>query len=413
MKQDKPAPEKHPIVCVQCAKQAMIAKRPPTGWKNHEEAYWCSECWNKRYVLRAISLEVTQSMDCTWDELFKKLKVMWEQTTQLSNYLVTQLVIADVHRRPNEAKKPAEDPNKMPGRPETYFYPELGEQFPDLPPPVRASLEKSITAKYSKKRWDVIWSCRASLPIFRYPQPYPIPAQCWSAELVDGWPIVNMRIGEGRLRLRLKGMPKYKRQLISFRDILRGYAVPGEAALYEKGSTLMCKLVAWLPRRAQDGNYGDNVLFVRSTPDALLAALNVKEEKLWQYHASHIHNWIAEHRRRLQEWADDSKAEARPHPALNARRAAAATKYHHRMNTCADQAASYLVRYAVRRKYGVLRYDDSDKSWCPLFVWFKLEDRIKTLCDEFNVRFEKVEPAAAEGTETTKTKGRKKKAMPA
>jgi hypothetical protein len=57
-----------------------------------------------------------------------------------------------------------------------------------------------------------------------------------------------MRIGARRLELRLKSGPQFRRQQVAFRLIARGEAVPGEAAIYQQGSALMVKLVAWLPR---------------------------------------------------------------------------------------------------------------------------------------------------------------------
>jgi hypothetical protein len=37
-----------------------------------------------------------------------------------------------------------------------------------------------VEAKYRAKRYEVVWTCAASLPSIRYPQPYPMHNQSWS-----------------------------------------------------------------------------------------------------------------------------------------------------------------------------------------------------------------------------------------
>jgi hypothetical protein len=44
----------------------------------------------------------------------------------------------------------------------------------------------------------------------------------------------------------------------------------------------------------------EGVLFVRTTADAMIVALDRKGEKLWNYHGEQIPRWSAEHRKQLQ-----------------------------------------------------------------------------------------------------------------
>lgn len=385
-RQSKPQKAERPIRCATCGVEKTILKRIPKGWKHPNESYFCGNCWNKEYVLRAISLEVVEPLGMTWDEMMVKLREMWRETTRCSNWMITQLAIQDA--------KPEQAAEKMPPKPATYLYPQATPLFPTLPTGSVAAIERSVTEKYRAKRKEVFRLCTASLPSFRYPQPYPIPGQSWTALMerknaadIYEVPVVSMPIGGTRIKLRLKGSPRYYRQLLGFKAILLGKATPGEAALYKQGDHLMCKLVAWLPRRAKEERSPD-LLYVRSTPDALLTAVGRDAKKAWMFHGDQVRRWVAEHRRALQHWADDSKAEARPDPALNARRAGAAVKYHNRMNTAADQAAAFVVNYARRRKFSGIVYDESDHSWCPQFVWYRLRQRIEVACDEHGLSFE-------------------------
>src|SRR5450755_2874047 len=149
---------------------------------------------------------------------------------------------------------------------------------------------------------------QSSLPVYRYPAPFAVPNQGWPLTLENERPVVSVRLGERRVGLRLKGSPRFHRQLGALRAIESGTAVQGELDLYQRGDDVLCKMVAWLPR---DPGPKERVgtLFVRTTADAMIVALDRKGEKLWNYHGEQIPRWSAEHRKQLQRWADDSKAE--------------------------------------------------------------------------------------------------------
>jgi hypothetical protein len=310
---------------------------------------------------------------------------MFQQTTSLSNWLITQLALLDVRRTPEEPK--------LPTMPTTYLYPKARAQFPSLPPQTVSTLEQTITAKYRAKRYEVIWVCKSSLPNFRYPQPYPVPNQSWAPEMLDGRPVVRVRIGDRHFRLRLKGGPRFRRQAAAFKQSVSGEAQLGQLALYERGPALMCQMCAWLPRRPA-GECLSGTLFVRTSATSidhqrksLLTALNDKDEHRWNYHADQLPRWAAEHRERLRRWANDSKTEARPIVALAERRQVACFKYHNRLNTACDQAAAYLCNYVSRRRLASVVYDDSDKSFFPEFVWQRLSRRLSTILGERGIDF--------------------------
>lgn len=57
---------------------------------------------------------------------------------------------------------------------------------------------------------------------------------------------------------------------------------------------------------------------MRTDKECLLVALNAKDETLWRYNADRVCRWMAEHRRNMQRWADDSRFEHRAVPSLPA-----------------------------------------------------------------------------------------------
>jgi hypothetical protein len=369
---------RHSIACKECSRTRLVKKRLPQGWKHLNDTYFCPDCWRNRYVLRAVVFAVAGPLNLSWQDLRSALKTLSAETTRASNWMVKELALADVQRDPSLAR--------IPKMPRTYLYPEARKQFPTLPSQTVAALEQAVTRTYKSKRYQIVWTCKAALPTFRYPQPVPIHNQSWTATLENDRPVVTVRLGSVRSGLRLKGGPRYHRQLSAFHLIVSGEAIQGECSIYERGSDVFVKLVAWLPRRSS-ANKPSGLLRVRSDADALLVAANAKDERLWSYHADQIRRWVAEHRRMLQHWADDSKFEQRPVPPFAARRQQASLRYHRRMNTAADQAAASLVGYAERRKFAAIAYDDTERGFCPEFVWFRLQQRIKGLCDERGVEF--------------------------
>lgn len=401
-------PEKITITCTKCGRTAEVKPtkagndRVPSGWKRHN-GVWCATCWKANFKLRAVAFPVVGIEDGEWDDFRAAMRLMWQQTTQMANWATTQLHARDVRRETGVAK--------MPPMPRVYLYPEAREQFPDMPSQSTASLLQAVEGKYRAHRYAVIWTCEESLPNHKYPTPFPVHNQGWCAAFNEGnQPTISARVGDRRWQLRVMGGRRYHRQLTAFRQIVDGAAVQGELSLYlvradghgrfsirRNGQQIKCdlmaKLVAWLPKpvvaREREG-----ILFVRTDAHSMMIALNEKDETLWSYHGRHIVRWVAEHRKRLQEWADDSKFENRPVPTFAARRDAMAEKQRNRLKTAVQDAAAQLVGYARRRKFAGVKFTQRD-VFCDPFPWFMLRERIAVLCDEYGLDFEFVQGGAS------------------
>jgi len=309
------------------------------------------------------------------------LHEMWAATTQASNWLLTELYTRDV-RRADEAR--------MPAMVNHYLYPEARDRFPSLPSQTVAALVEKVKRKYRAVRYDTSWRCAASLPTYRYPTPFSVPNQAWNICKDEGpAPVVSLRIGSQRIRLRLKSGARYRRQLDSVSKIATGQAVRGELVIYQRSSDIMCTLVAWLPRPSFH-QHRAGVLMVRTSTYALIVGCNEKDERIWTYNGDQLRRWQAEHRTQLQRWAEDTKAEHRPVPPFSERRANAVRKYHDRMQTACHTIASLIVNYANRRQFAALRYDDSNRTYCEEFPWFELKSKVAQKCDEVGLLFENV-----------------------
>lgn len=370
-------------VCAECGveRKSQPSKRKqsrlPIGWKRFEGRIFCSKCWQEKFNIRALIFPVAEPLSGTWKELESDLRRMWAQTTAAANWMMTQCYARDVRRTP--------DIDRMPSMTRLYLYPEARGLFPELPPQSVASLQQAVLRNYRAMRYKVVWTCAASLPTMRYPQPFPVHNQSWSFHFDEGnRPIVNLRLGEGRWELRLKGGPRYRRQLAG----LRKMAVPGELSIGKwHDGTIWCKLVGWLAQRRQQKTEG--TLCVRTGQDCLLMALDEKGSRLWVENCDQLPRWIAEYRSKLHRLSEDRKAEQLPVPSFAAHWDTLVRKQQHRMKSVVQESAAHLANFAGRRRYAVVEYDDSER-WLKEFPYSILENRIRTDVEERGIQFVKV-----------------------
>lgn len=407
-----PMPDATTLVCSSCSTPSTRDNaKLPRGWKRigkgTDERIWCGECWHRAYVLRAISVPVVRPLGegVGWPELRAALKEAFAASTALANYASTASYAAEQPREPGQ--------KKIGKAPTPYLYPAAREKFPALPSQSVAGQLQRAQRGYACQRYDVVWTCAASLRSYRYPQPYSVPNQSWRAsyepagkEGGDKIPCVSVPLPGGRFLLQLRGGREFARQLRDFALIVSGEAVQGEIAIIEqrshsshrngtagrdsggqrKTNRVMAKMVAWFPRRPATEKSG--TLFARTDADAFLIALDLRGERIWSVNADHVRRWSAEHARRLQRWGDDAKAELRPDVPFASRREAAAMKHRDRIHSFVRESAAQLVGFAARRKYATIRLDDSDHSYLPRFDWSGFRARLATKCDEAGVSLE-------------------------
>jgi hypothetical protein len=137
-----------------------------------------------------------------------------------------ELYARDIRREPGM--------DKLPPMARLDLYPgsvlEARSRFPSLPPQTVASIEQATSKKYRRRRYEVIWTgvhrFRTTAPRFR-----PVHNQSWSALILNGRPVVSLRLGEAWVRL--NNGPQFHRQMQSLRAIACGDAAPAELAVYE------------------------------------------------------------------------------------------------------------------------------------------------------------------------------------
>ena len=409
-----------PYACA-CGKTVQCkSARLPRGWKCLHGVNHCPDCWGKKYSLKAIAIPVLRPLGegVGWEQFRKSLGEAWADSTSLANWLMTEYFTRD-HRR-------GRDDQKIPKMPDVYLYPEAVKRFPDMATQAVAGMCQAIGQKYRSKRFDVMWTAAASLPNMRYPYPAAYPAQAWKPSYEtagkDGGDLipcvsVAMRRGE-RYTLQLRGGTEFRRQLRDFKNLVAGQGVQSELVLYRQrvgedhcnGVTardsggqkaqyrVMCKMVGWFQKPEHHGER-TGTLAVSSQPDAMLAALDEKGERIWWVNGDHVRRWQAEHKSRLQRLAEDQKHETRlpsqktPAP-MQSLRERISQKNRNRLKSWINETAAQLVGLAVRRHYAVIKYDDQCRTYLQSFPWAALKDRIATKCAEHNLEFVEVKPAS-------------------
>lgn len=375
-------------VCSHCKKERNARSdvrggvRLPQGWKREDGEPVCPECWHKKYILRSLIFPVAEPMSGSWRALETDLRQMWVQTTAAINWMMTQCYVRDVRRT---------DEQKMPPMPRIYLYPEARIRFPELPPQSLSALEHIVQRRYRARRYEVNWTASATLATARYPQPFPIHNGAWKTSFQGGVPIVECRIGASSWKLRLKSGFRHQRQIAGLQRMVQ----QADMAIYRAANgTILVKLVAWLTRT--ETKQREDVLLVRTGKDRLIEA-GVKGEPFWVENRDDLPGIVAAHRNRLRRLNEDQKAEQRPVPSFGDIRSRAARQYRDRIKSLIQEVCSHLTRFALRRGYAKVLYDDSER-WLDSFPYFQLAERLRVMLDEHGIEFEKIVPASGPGS---------------
>ena len=408
------------IHCTACGTERTVKPtrsglaRLPRGWKRVAQEVLCGECKGARFRLCAITMPVIGPISCDWPTLRALLRQCWAESTRLANWITSECYVRDVRRHPGlEKLSPWDAP---------YLYPETSTFA--VPCQTRAAMEQTLKARYRAIRYQLLWTNEVSLPTYGYPYPFAVPNQAWRARLETGqdgsseFPVVEVALPGGRVGLRLAGGRDYRRQLGAFRQLVSGEAIAGELSLYRVPAResdgrngvpasgpsrplyrVLCKMVAYLPRKPTKPPEGERVLSVRTDAESLLLALDVEGEKLRAWHGDQVRDWCFQHQRWLARMADDSKHERR-RPKRRRRRVlhdyeSRGTKHRHRVRTWIGQTAAELVGLARRRGCTVLKYDDRDQRFVSTFPWSLLRATVERKCLDEGVRFEHAGGAAS------------------
>ncbi len=387
--------DKLPIRCARCSRTVNVnptqsgAPRPPIGWTKIDDGYWCGECWSDMYFPRATSIAIAPA-DGDWNALRTQLKAAFGAVRSLANWAYSRLLSAEPVRDPNA--------EKMPKKPGVYLYGLAKDEFPhwgSIPASLANSVLKQVESDYSADRLE-LWCGKISQRSYRYPQPIPVPMQCWELVKTDDGFGARLNLGEGQIVLKfgLRDHQKKIVQMVFDNPLLRSGIKVVEKRSHGRDtndrensggqvfrSALRFEMSYYSPRLTREP--GDGVLSVATGPNGLLTAV-LNSEQVWIYHADHAKRLVSKHfahLKRLQSLSDDRKAERRkPHRDKRSYESMVDTVCEtdrNRMTSLCHEASASLVEFARRRRVATIVYNDKDKSFCGSFPWAKLSTMIE------------------------------------
>jgi len=394
------------MLCSHCqAEKTTKTDRLPPGWKRFRDMTWCEACWGKSYILRAVTIPVVGPLDGEWADLRTALKACWASATTVANWAVTEMARNDTPR--------VTGAERLAKAPKLYLYPGARQAAPECNPQSVTAVLHAVEKRYRAKRLATLWQRSESFPLYRYPVPYPVHNQGWSA--VHGpheEPCISVRLGDRRWSLRLRGGAEFRRQLKVWRQIKDGEALQGELALIgqlvtdsdhrngivqrdagggpRKTTRIMAKMVAWVPRHGPQAMEG--ILHVKTSHPAFIVYHVGTNGEPKHVHAEHVKRWEAQHRRRLQNMADDLKHEKR-WPAETRRNMLAAQdrwckKYRDRMSTFCHEVSAVITGFATRQHVATVSLDTTDRSFCERFPWHELIEKCRYKLDAVGIALE-------------------------
>jgi hypothetical protein len=403
-------PETACIACIVCemsrSTQATVRgnARLPNGWKRFKDDVYCAKCWRDRFVLRAIVLPIHKPLESDWTYLKEALRRCWKESTALANWAINELAKADVVRT-NQLER-------LPPMSRVNLYQEARARFPQLNCQSVNAILRYAEKNYRRLRLKVVWLNEASLPVYRYPAPFPVSNQAWKASFdAEGKPVISVPLMNDRVTVMLRDGRGYRRQLAAFKQIVEGDAVQGELSLYrQKASTgdhrpgftdrkssgsarvpfrAMAKLIAWLPREVAPAPALRGTLTARACGDSFLVVEGAGLSQPWVLNADHVRRWFAEQRRRRLRLQTDQKAGIDPQNRvqLSDRQLSFVEKHKRRIDTWCHQASAMLAQLAERLRVADIHFDDSDRSYIADFPWSRFERYLKAKLDERKIQF--------------------------
>lgn len=386
------------LTCQGCGISRTVTRTPagrprtPRGWKVLPTGMCCAACLRARYRILAVTVPIAGPIDRTWAELGTALRETWAETTRAANWIATELYARDVRREPSDTT--------LRPMPRVYLYPEVRALFPAISPINLTALIQQVEQTYRRRRYELLWQRRISLPTYRYPVPAPIHAQAWRLERMEGgaW-IVHVRIREVWWALRLRGSAHFARQRAQLEAILSGQALAQAGAIYavatvgndehgdarhaERGRRVMLKLVAWFPRAAQPR--GTKTATVSTTESNLLVVSVPGRGVVHQERADHLRRRIASYEVRLARIAADLRVvrrwRASERLGLVGRLQRLGSDQRRTVRTLVQEAAAHVAHVCVRAGVSGVVYEDEARAWCDPFPWQALRVAVQHACE--------------------------------
>lgn len=403
--------------CCQCGHEVTTkTPRLPRGWKDISGST-CDKCVKSGWYTKCIKLPVREVVGGAAKDFFSTFTKAWRLSTDLANWAQRRLLVHDVVRSP--------DMTTLPKFEAINLYKQWNLEVPlavrdlwDGSTQSAATILRAVESTWKSHprfgRLAVIWRGESSPATYRWPYPWPVPAQSaklsWAestneAGVVDRkTPRLSITLPGGRVELRLDHGPGFRRFLGDFERLVSGQAILGEVKIVGRlrGGKLkgVDVRIAGKFRRKVTEVIG-RVAEISTASDAALKVLVPDQEEFILYY-NHLPAIIRRYEANRHRLAVDTKFEKR-WPAAQRRRFVKAgapriAKQDRTITTLLQQIACAAVGYALRQRCDTVTYDDSIRTYAAPFRWHQLKTLIQNQCGQHGLRFvdNSTEPVEAE-----------------
>src|SRR5690606_14798269 len=262
----------------------------------------CPQCFGDLYATIAVTLPIVGTR-----EAWESLSPAWQETTALANWSLDQLMAAETPRDPSM--------DRLPDKPAVYLYGLARDHYPRwgrLPAAASLAVLRRIEQDWATDRYKVLWTHERARRVYQYPQPYATGDFKMATTAHEGEErlSVQARIGDARRTLVLSRGKGFRRQRKTLEAALSGplgkaalteltlmrrevhegghrpdQAVPGNGGAPTRRYRIMAKIVLLIPRPRRSEASG--TLIVKTHPESLIEALDVKGDRIWWLHADH------------------------------------------------------------------------------------------------------------------------------
>ena len=380
-------------------------KRPrlKKGEKRIGDTIYTAAEWKSKYCIRAVVIPIvspvvapgagpqSDAVKAAWTELRAILANAWTLSTEAANWALRRLLANEPTRQPGQTK--------CPPMPPIYLY---GERDWTGWSNSASSVLRTVEQTYRAKRYECVWMSSNSLPVVRYPYPYPVKNVTWNLVRDEGGRIAfEARFPTGRIGVWLKAGPQWKRQIAMANHLMDHPELRSEASVYKKNDgSIVVKLVGWFPKREQINAEG--MLILRTTKTEFIVGFNTADERLFTIPGDRCKDWIVRTDAMRQRWSDSMKYELRI-PKRASRKnmedmQRQVEKNTNRVHTWIDQTIAACVGHAKRRRLETVSIDDSEREFMPHFPWHRFLTRLEQVCNREGLKFERPSPAKTDAT---------------
>lgn len=352
-------------------------------------------------ITRAITISLYPFAGLERADLYAAMHRSFDLVQRAANEVMRQYFIADTAELvPGKKGKMTLPP--LPTEVSKIAYDAARALCPELPSGAIADVCQRVRARYLADRWSVRVAGRQSVPTFRGPLPLSIRTQDWSLGVLERDGSEHFTATFGLLEHRGKDRPVVGLSIRTGRDADLLRKIIDETyerrtleilpAGWKRGGPIRCKIVYRRDRPTAQETGG--TLTIRTGSPSLLVADSGGRGFCWN--ARDLRGKIIAYEQRRQWRAEDRKHERRV-PASrrrvqNADGGAQAEKHANRVKTELQHVAAQAVGYAKRQGYAGIAYDDSDRSWLPLFPWDRLATTLRQAAENAGLMFDVVVP---------------------